>query len=64
MSAEFYRVIFFNKQENRTTKHYVFTRDINEAVKKIMAETPYVNVLSWKKVDEDSLPKLCVVIQK
>ena len=64
MAAEFYRVLFFDKKENKTTNHFVFTRDINQACKEIMQETPYVNVISWKQVDEDDLPDLVVVIQK
>lgn len=64
MGQEFYRVIFFDKQKNRTTGHYIFTRDINQACEAIMLETPYVNVLSWKQVHEDDLPDSVVVIQK
>lgn len=64
MENKFYRVIFYDKQEGKTTKHFVFTKDINLAIKDIERETPYVNALTWIEVLEEDLPDLVVVIQK
>lgn len=61
---EFYRVIFFDKNQNMTTIHYVFTANINNALKQICAEAPYINALSYKKVAEEDLPDLVVVIRR
>lgn len=64
MSSKFYEVTFFDKKENQNTSHFVLTTNIEEACRKIMQETPYINVLSWKQVNENDLPDLVVVIQK
>ena len=61
---EFYEVKFFDSKENKNTEHYVFTRDIESAIAKIEDETPYVKAISWKRIDEDDLPEIAVVIQK
>ena len=61
---EFYKVMFFDNRDKQYYQHYVFTRDMALSKLKIEGEEPYVEVVSWEKIDEDQLPPLVVVIQK
>lgn len=61
---EFYKVTAFDKNKNEVVHFFVYTDNINEAIKKIMNESPQVNVLFFKQIPEAALPLVAVVIQK
>lgn len=61
---DFYEVKFFDSRDSEIHPHFVYTADMEQAKRKIEREEPYVKVVSWKKIKEEDLPMLAIVIQK
>lgn len=61
---DFYEVRFLDSRDGKIHPHFVYTADMSIAKRKIEREEPYVKIASWKKIKEEDLPLLAIVIQK
>lgn len=61
---DFYEARFLDLRDSEIHSHFVCTASMEEAKRKIEREEPYVKVVSWKKIKEEDLPMLAIVIQK
>jgi len=61
---DFYEVRFLDSRDSQIHPHFVYTADMEVAKRRIETEEPYVKVVSWKRIKEEDLPMLAIVIQK
>ncbi len=61
---EFYLVKFYDTRYANIHEHYVCSADIEDTLRRIEAEEPFVKAIEWIVVDEDDLPDIAIVIQK
>lgn len=61
---EFYEFRFLDSRDAKIHPHFVATANPESAKRRIEREEPYVKVVSYKKIREEDLPMLAVVIQK
>lgn len=60
----FYEFKFLDSRDSKIHPHFVATSNPELARTKIEAEESYVKVVSWRRVKEEDLPMLAIVIQK
>jgi len=61
---EFYEVRFLDQRDSQIHSHYVMTGNMESAKTQIQNEEPYVRIVGYKKIREEDLPQLAIVIQK
>lgn len=61
---DFYEFKFLDSRDSKIHPCFVATASPERAKQRIEKEEPYVKVVSYKKIKEEDLPVLAIVIQK